>query len=108
MVGDVCGKGVPAAKSTALARYTLRAEAHRQSLPSLILAALNQALLDWLTDDPRFLTAIYATVRPTVAEPRCASAQAATHWPWSGGPMGARRPPAAGNPARAPGPSRAA
>ena len=65
VVGDVCGKGVPAAKSTALARYTLRAEAHRQTRPSLILAALNQALLDWLTDDPRFLTAIYATVRPT-------------------------------------------
>jgi len=56
-----------AAKSTALARYTLRAEAHRQGRPSLILAALNQALLDWLTDDPLFLTAIYATVRPTPA-----------------------------------------
>jgi phosphoserine phosphatase RsbU/P len=66
VVGDVCGKGAPAAKSTALARYTLRAEAHRQTSPSLILAALNQALLDWITDDPRFLTAIYATVRPTL------------------------------------------
>jgi serine phosphatase RsbU (regulator of sigma subunit) len=63
----VCGKGVAAAKSTALARYTLRAEAHRDTRPSAILAALNQALLDWLTDDPRFLTAIYATVRPTLA-----------------------------------------
>lgn len=67
VVGDVCGKGVPAAKSTALARYTLRAEAHRETRPRLILAALNQALLEWLTDDPRFLTAIYATVRPTRA-----------------------------------------
>lgn len=67
VVGDVCGKGVPAARSTALARYTLRAEAHRQGQPSLILAALNQALLDWLTDNPLFLTAIYATVRPTPA-----------------------------------------
>jgi phosphoserine phosphatase RsbU/P len=66
-VGDVCGKGVAAAKSTALARYTLRAEAHRETRPSVILAALNRALLDWLTDDPRFLTAIYATVRPTMA-----------------------------------------
>ena len=65
VVGDVCGKGAPAAKSTALARYTLRAEAHRQTRPSCILAALNQALLDWPTDDPRFLTAIYATIRPT-------------------------------------------
>lgn len=67
VVGDVCGKGVPAAKSTGLARYTLRAEAHRHGRPSLILAALNQALLDWLTDDPRFLTAIYATARPSLA-----------------------------------------
>ena len=67
VVGDVCGKGAPAAKSTTLARYTLRAEAHRHRRPSLILAALNQALLDWPTDDPRFLTAIYATARPTLA-----------------------------------------
>lgn len=67
VVGDVCGKGAPAAKSTALARYTLRAEAHRQTRPSLILASLNQALLDWDTDDRRFLTAIYATVRPSLA-----------------------------------------
>jgi len=67
VVGDVCGKGVPAAKSTALARYTVRAEAHRESRPSLILDTLNRALLEWLTDDPRFLTAIYATVRPTLA-----------------------------------------
>jgi sigma-B regulation protein RsbU (phosphoserine phosphatase) len=67
VVGDVCGKGVPAAKSTALARYTLRAEAHRETRPRLVLAALNEALLGWLTDDPRFLTAVYATVRPTLA-----------------------------------------
>jgi sigma-B regulation protein RsbU (phosphoserine phosphatase) len=67
VVGDVCGKGVPAAKSTALARYTVRAQAHRQMRPSLILAALNQALLDWFTDQPRFLTAVYATVRSTAA-----------------------------------------
>lgn len=67
VVGDVCGKGAPAAKSTALARYTLRAEAHRESRPSLILAGLNRALLDWLTADRRFLSAIYATVRPTPA-----------------------------------------
>jgi sigma-B regulation protein RsbU (phosphoserine phosphatase) len=64
VVGDVCGKGSAAAKSTALARYTLRAVARRQTRPSLILARLNQMLLDWPTDDPRFLTAIYAAVRP--------------------------------------------
>ncbi len=64
VVGDVCGKGSVAAKGTPLARYTLRAVARRQTRPSLILAHLNQMLLDWPTDDPRFLTAIYAAVRP--------------------------------------------
>jgi serine phosphatase RsbU (regulator of sigma subunit) len=106
VVGDVCGKGVPAAKSTALARYTLRAEAHRQTRPSLILAALNQALLEWLTDDPLFLTAIYATVRPTAAG---ASVRISS----GGHPLalvrradGRVQPAgAAGDPARAPGPS---
>ncbi len=67
VVGDVCGNGIAAAKSTALARYTLRGEALSQARPSLILAGLNQAMLDWPTDDPRFLTAIYATVRPHLA-----------------------------------------
>ena len=76
VVGDVCGKGIPAAKSTALARHTLRGAALRQTRPSLILAGLNQALLDWPADDQRFLTAIYATVRPrlTVTSVRISSA----------------------------------
>jgi phosphoserine phosphatase RsbU/P len=63
VVGDVCGKGSAAAKGTALARHTLRTVARRQTRPSLILAHLNQMLLDWPTEDPRFLTAIYAAVR---------------------------------------------
>jgi phosphoserine phosphatase RsbU/P len=67
VVGDVCGSGIAAAKSTALARYTLRGEALRQARPSLILAGLNQVMLDRPADDPRFLTAIYATVRPHLA-----------------------------------------
>jgi phosphoserine phosphatase RsbU/P len=64
VVGDVCGKGSAAARATALARHTLRTAARRQTRPSLILAHLNQMLLDWPTGDPRFLTAIYAAVRP--------------------------------------------
>jgi sigma-B regulation protein RsbU (phosphoserine phosphatase) len=63
VVGDVCGKGPMAAKSAALARNTLRATARRVTRPARILADLNQALLDWPTDDPRFLTAIYASAR---------------------------------------------
>ena len=64
VVGDVCGKGPLAAKNAALARNTLRAMARRLTRPALILADLNQVLLDWPTDDPRFLTAIYTSVRP--------------------------------------------
>ena len=64
VVGDVCGKGPIAAKNTALARNTLRALARRLTRPTLILADLNQVLLDWPTDDPRFLTAIHTSVRP--------------------------------------------
>ena len=64
VVGDVAGKGPQAAKVTALARYTLRAAAVRSATPSTNLATLNAALLGWYTDDPRFLTAVYATLRP--------------------------------------------
>jgi serine phosphatase RsbU (regulator of sigma subunit) len=64
VVGDVAGKGPVAAKTTALARYTLRAAAARCATPSTNLATLNSALLGWYTDDTQFLTAVYATVRP--------------------------------------------
>lgn len=64
VVGDVAGKGPQAAKTTALARYTLRAAAVRSTVPSTNLSTLNTALLEWFTDDTQFLTAVYATVRP--------------------------------------------
>jgi serine phosphatase RsbU (regulator of sigma subunit) len=64
VVGDVSGKGPVAAKTTALARYTLRAAAARCATPSTNLVTLNAALLEWYTDDAQFLTAVYATVRP--------------------------------------------
>lgn len=64
VVGDVAGKGPQAAKTTALARYTLRAAAVRSAVPSLNLATLNTALLEWFTDDAQFLTAVYVAVRP--------------------------------------------
>jgi sigma-B regulation protein RsbU (phosphoserine phosphatase) len=70
VVGDVCGKGSAAASHTALARYALRALARRRTRPSLLLADLNQVLLDWPTDDPRFMTAIYAGVQAVRAGAR--------------------------------------
>jgi sigma-B regulation protein RsbU (phosphoserine phosphatase) len=45
MVGDIGGKGASAARTTALARYTMRADAVHEDRPSRILALLNGALL---------------------------------------------------------------
>jgi PAS domain S-box-containing protein len=59
VMGDVCGKGPDAAAVTALARYTLRAAAMRERLPSRALAMLNEALLRQ-RDDRRFCTVAYA------------------------------------------------
>jgi serine phosphatase RsbU (regulator of sigma subunit) len=59
VMGDVCGKGPDAAAVTALARYTLRAAAMRERLPSRCLRLLNEALLRQ-RDDRRFCTVAYA------------------------------------------------
>lgn len=59
VIGDVCGKGPDAAAVTALARYTLRAAAMGQSVPSRSLRILNEALLRQ-RDDRRFCTVAYA------------------------------------------------
>jgi serine phosphatase RsbU (regulator of sigma subunit) len=61
VVGDVCGKGAEAAAVTALARYTLRAEAARELPPGEALARLNAAMLRQ-QDDGRFLTLAYAVL----------------------------------------------
>jgi PAS domain S-box-containing protein len=59
VIGDVCGKGPDAAAVTALARYTLRAAAMREEVPSRSLELLNEALLRQRTDR-RFCTVAYA------------------------------------------------
>jgi PAS domain S-box-containing protein len=61
VMGDVCGKGPDAAAVTALARYTLRAAAMRERLPSRSLQVLNEALLRQ-RDDRRFCTVAYAYI----------------------------------------------
>jgi PAS domain S-box-containing protein len=61
VMGDVCGKGPDAAAVTALARYTLRAAAMRERLPSRSLSVLNEALLRQ-RDDRRFCTVAYAYI----------------------------------------------
>ncbi|MEU8382149.1 GAF domain-containing SpoIIE family protein phosphatase [Streptosporangium sp. NPDC048865] len=64
VLGDVCGHGVEAAQITALARYTLRADAPRHISPSRVLEQLNRALLAQRVKDGRFLTVVCAIFRP--------------------------------------------
>ncbi|MGD0698284.1 MAG: SpoIIE family protein phosphatase [Trebonia sp.] len=47
VLGDACGKGAAAAVVTALARYTVRAEAMHVRSPAGVLAGLHQALLSY-------------------------------------------------------------
>ncbi|MBD0739361.1 GAF domain-containing SpoIIE family protein phosphatase [Streptomyces sp. CBMA29] len=63
VMGDVCGKGTEAAKVTALARYTLRADAGEHLSPAVVLDRLNTAML--AQGAPRFLTAVQTTFRTT-------------------------------------------
>jgi serine phosphatase RsbU (regulator of sigma subunit) len=67
VIGDVCGHGLEAAKVTALARYTLRADANVHEQPSLVLANLDRALIAQNGVGGRYLTAAYATFRVTDA-----------------------------------------
>jgi PAS domain S-box-containing protein len=59
VMGDVCGKGAPAAALTALARYTLRAAAMREDRPSDVLSTLNEALVRQRADE-QFCTVAFA------------------------------------------------
>jgi serine phosphatase RsbU (regulator of sigma subunit) len=76
VIGDVCGKGVEAAKMTALARYTLRAAAMHGGVPSTMLGELNDALEHQGPGDGLYLTALVATVRATHGEVRATLALA--------------------------------
>jgi PAS domain S-box-containing protein len=68
-LGDVCGKGAPAAAVMALSRYTIRTAAISETRPSAILATLNEALLRHEADD-RFCTAVFARLHTTAGGQR--------------------------------------
>lgn len=59
VIGDVCGKGAPAAALTALTRYTLRAAAVHHTEPSAVLRELNTAVLAEPEADGRFCSVVY-------------------------------------------------
>ncbi|WP_018332660.1 PP2C family protein-serine/threonine phosphatase [Actinomycetospora chiangmaiensis] len=62
VIGDVCGKGAWAARTTALARSTVRAVGHTEDSPEAVLTALNEVLHVWFSERRSFVTATYATI----------------------------------------------
>ena len=58
VVGDVSGKGLSAAIHTAEAKYMLRAIAHENADPAVVMRKLNDALFTYLPDET-FVTLVY-------------------------------------------------
>ena len=67
VIGDVCGRGALAARSTAMARAAVRTAAHSESDPAAVLATVNEVLHRWFAGRISFVTAAYATF--TAPEP---------------------------------------
>ena len=73
VVGDVSGKGAEAAAVLALARYTIRTLATRESHPSAVLTGLNEAMLRQRRehDDYKFCTVAYAKLEMNEGNTEC-------------------------------------
>jgi serine phosphatase RsbU (regulator of sigma subunit)/anti-sigma regulatory factor (Ser/Thr protein kinase) len=63
IVGDVAGKGLPAAMLTALIHATLKSEVERQSEPAGLLTAVNRLIYDELDRSESFITAFLAVLQ---------------------------------------------
>ncbi|HEX6596559.1 MAG TPA: SpoIIE family protein phosphatase [Acidimicrobiales bacterium] len=79
VLGDVCGKGPEAAVVTALARYTVRAEALRTPYPSAVLASLHAALVRYHPE--RFCTAVLGVVEAAAQGVRLTVSSGGHHLP---------------------------
>jgi sigma-B regulation protein RsbU (phosphoserine phosphatase) len=86
VLGDVCGKGPAAAVVTALARYTVRAEALRTPYPSAVLAALHETLVRYHPD--QFCTAVFVVLEPREGGMRLVVASGGHHLPLRVRPTG--------------------
>lgn len=86
VLGDVCGKGPSAAVVTAVARYTVRAEALRTPYPSAVLAALHETLLRYYPE--QFCTAVFAVLEPDEGGMRMVASSGGHHLPLRLGPTG--------------------
>ncbi|MET0190256.1 MAG: GAF domain-containing SpoIIE family protein phosphatase [Pseudonocardia sediminis] len=63
VVGDVCGKGAAAARTTAMARSAVRTAAHSEPDPAHVLGTVHEVLHIWFAGRTSFVTAVYATFR---------------------------------------------
>src|SRR3954466_13246705 len=61
VIGDVCGQGALAARTTAMARSATRTAAHTEADPVQVLGIVNEVLHVWFAGHVSFLTAAYAT-----------------------------------------------
>jgi len=66
-LGDVSGRGAPAAALTSLIRYTLRTTALLEPDPCAVLRVLNTALLSASSDGSGFCTLVFGTLAPDPA-----------------------------------------
>ncbi len=73
VIGDVSGKGIPAALVMANTQSVLRAVAQRGSMPSQVLAEANEVLFTYIPPDT-FVTCFYAILEPTEGRLRYANA----------------------------------
>jgi serine phosphatase RsbU (regulator of sigma subunit) len=78
LLGDVSGKGLPAAVYASMTRYLARAYGFESSSPADVLRRVNQALCTWLSETEVFVTAFYAVLEPSTHTLRYANAG---HWP---------------------------
>lgn len=62
VLGDVCGKGVSAAKLASFARHAVGVASMKGGGPAEVLRWLNDALLLRIEDEELFLTALYGTI----------------------------------------------
>ncbi|WP_410535948.1 SpoIIE family protein phosphatase [Streptomyces sp. KL2] len=64
MIGDVCGRGAPAATVTGLVRHTARAVARLVDDPARVVAEVNTALLEGVRHGSAFVTLVYGRMTP--------------------------------------------
>jgi len=78
LLGDVAGKGLQAANTATMTRYTTRAYALKSRSPAAVLAEANRAVYESIEDPGLFVTAFYGVLDPAHG---ALSYAAAGHWP---------------------------